>query len=88
MHAQRVKNFGRSVFKFEMDKVELLPLKEDEALKGNGGGGSSSVHTPVTTGQHIVSKVTGMWHLLGSLWHPVVAHLILSAGDFSLFMEF
>lgn len=51
-HVQRVKSFGKRVFKFEVDKVEMWPLKEDEALKGNGG--SSSGHTPVTKGQHIV----------------------------------
>lgn len=33
-------------YKFEIDKVELSPLKEGEPLKANGG--SSSVHIPVT----------------------------------------
>lgn len=35
---RRPKSFGESVCKFESDKVESLPLKEDKPLKGNGRG--------------------------------------------------
>lgn len=48
---RRPKSFGESVCKFESDKVDSLPLKENKPLEGNGGGGSSA-RAPVAKDPH------------------------------------